>query len=68
MKARAILVIDYLFDEGGYKQAAAEQEKIEEMLEELIKGNPTVVNSQMKITERRGDTPPNISKMKFRNN
>lgn len=66
MKARAVIVIDYNI-EGGFKEAAAEQDKIEIAVAEIVKGNPNVVFHDVDMKERRGDTPPDISKMKFRN-
>lgn len=66
MKARGILVIDYIFD--GYKQAAHEEERLEKLLQTIVKDNATVVDYQMDLKERRGDAAPDIKKMKFRNN
>jgi hypothetical protein len=66
MKARGIIVVDYLFD--GYKQAAQEEERLEKLIQTIVKDNPTVVEYQMDLKERRGDAAPDIKKMKFRNN
>jgi len=65
MKCRAIVVIDYEFP-NGYKEAAVEQEAIENAIRELVKGNPRVVHSEVDIKERRGDSKPDIKKMKLR--
>jgi hypothetical protein len=65
MKCRGIVVIDYDLP-GGYKQAAVEQEALENTIRELVKGNPRVVHSEVDIKERRGDKTPDIKKMKLR--
>ena len=65
MKARAVLVIDYEFD--GFKAAGEEEEKLANMLKNVVTGNKAVVNYQMDMKERRGDAL-DIKKMKFRNN
>lgn len=65
MKCRGIVVIDYDLPDG-YKQAAVEQEALEQAIRELVKGNPRVVHSEVDIKERRGDNKPDIKKMKLR--
>jgi hypothetical protein len=67
MKARAICVLDYEI-EGGFKEAAEEQAKLEQAIASIVKGNPRVVFHQVDMKERRGDIPPDIKKMKFRTN
>ena len=67
MKARGIVVIDYDID-GGFKEAAEEQEKLEQAISEITKNNKRVVFHQVDMKERRGDQSPDISKMKFRQN
>tara|TARA_B100000963_G_scaffold118039_1_gene102742 strand:- start:1437 stop:1640 length:204 start_codon:yes stop_codon:yes gene_type:complete len=67
LKARAIIVIDYLID-GGFKGAAEEQERLEEAIGEIVKDNDRVVFHQIDMRERRGDVPPDVTKMKFRTN
>jgi len=67
MKARAICLIDYHID-GGFKQAAEEEKKLETLIKNLVSGNKRVVHYQIEMRERRGDTAPDISKMKFRQN
>lgn len=66
MKARGIVIIDFEF-EGGFKEAGEQQVALEEAVRNLVTGNKTVVYHQVDMKERRGDTPPDISKMKFRN-
>ena len=65
MKCRGIVVIDYDLPEG-YRQAAVEQEALEQAIKELVKGNPRVVHFETDIKERRGDNKPDIKKMKLR--
>ena len=67
MKARGIVVIDYDI-EGGFKEAAEEQAKLEQAILDIVKGNKRVVFHQVDMKERRGDVPPDITKMKFRTN
>ena len=67
MKARAITIIDYNI-EGGFKEAAEEQAKLELAIQDIVKDNKRVVFHQVDMKERRGDVPPDISKMKFRTN
>lgn len=67
MKARAVIVIDYTIKNGGFKEAAQEQEKLELAIAEVVKDNPNIVYHDVDMKERRGDANPDISKMKFRN-
>lgn len=66
MKARAIIVIDLEVD--GYLEAADEQHKIQKAVDELVIGNKRVVWHGVDVKERRGDTPVDMGKMKFRSN
>lgn len=66
MKARAIIVID--LDVEGFLEAADEQKKIQEAVDTLVKNNRRVVWYGVDMKERRGDTPVDMSKMKFRSN
>lgn len=65
MKARAIVIIDYTID-GSFKEAAEEQSKLELAIGEIVKDNKRVVFHQVDMKERRGDVPPDITKLKFR--
>ncbi len=67
MKARGIVVIDYS-ELNGFREAAEEQERLEEAIAAIVKGNKRVVFHQVDMKERRGDQSPDISKMKFRQN
>jgi|TARA_R110000782_G_scaffold52502_1_gene112507 hypothetical protein len=66
MKCRAVAIIDYDI-EGSFKEAAEEQQRLENAIQELVTNNKRVVFHQVDMKERRGDAPPDISKMKFRN-
>ena len=66
MKARGIVVIDYSI-EGGFLEAAEEQQKLQEAIASIVKGNKRVVFHQVDMKERRGDQTPDIKSMKFRN-
>ena len=66
MKARGIAVID--IDIEGYREAAEVEEKLNEIIKNLVDGDKRVVNYAVQLRERRGDQPPELSKMKFRAN
>jgi len=66
MKARAVIIID-LSIQGGFKEAALEQEKIEQAVAAIVKDNPNVIYHQVDMKERRGDKKVDITQMKFRN-
>ena len=65
MKARGVIVIDYDFP-GSLTEIAAEQQKLEQVLKNLVHGNPRVVYADCDIKERRGDKRPDLRAMKFR--
>ena len=67
MKARGIVVIDYLIEEeAGFRGAAEEQDKLEEAINSIVSNNKRVVFHQVDLKERRGERTMDISKMKFR--
>ena len=66
MKARGIAVID--IDIEGYREAAEVEEKLNEIIKNLVDRDKRVVNYAVQLRERRGDQPPELSKMKFRAN
>lgn len=66
MKVRALVVVDLEVD--GFKSAADEQSKIEQLVKSYTEDNPCVVWSGIDMRERRGDMPPDLSSMKFRRN
>lgn len=65
MKARGIVIIDYDLP-GGYRDAADEQDKLQNTVDTLVKGNPRVLYHEVDIRERRGNHKPDIKKMKLR--
>ena len=68
MKARGIAIIDLEID-GGFREAAKEEEALENLIKEYIKNNPRVVHYQCELRERRGEPGAvDLSKMKFRSN
>ena len=68
MKARGIAIID-LEIEGGFREAAAEEESLEKLIKDYCEGNPRVITYQCELRERRGEAGSvDLSKMKFRAN
>jgi len=65
MKARGIVIIDYDLP-GGYRDAADEQDRLQEVVDGLVKVNPRVLYHEVDIRERRGNHKPDIKKMKLR--
>lgn len=65
MKARAIVVVDYDLP-GGFIEAAQEQQKLQDAVDNLVRGNPRVVYHEVDIRERRGNTKPDIKRMKLK--
>jgi len=65
MKARGIVIIDYELP-GGFIEAADEQQKLQKLVDELVRGNPRVVYHEVDIRERRGNQKPDLKKMKIR--
>lgn len=65
MKARGIVIIDYELP-GGFIEAAEEQQKLQKLVDELVRGNPRVIYHEVDIRERRGNQKPDLKKMKIR--
>ena len=65
MKARAVFIVDY-DNLDGFKDAAEEQDKLEQAIQSVVDKNPKVVFFQLDMKERRGDKAPDIKNMKFR--
>ncbi len=65
MKCRGLVVIDYDCP-NGFIEAAEEQTKLQEAINQLVRGNPRVIHHEVDIRERRGDAKPDIKKMKLR--
>ena len=65
MKCRGLVVIDYDCPRG-FIEAAEEQKKLQEAIDQLCRGNPRVIHHEVDIRERRGDAKPDIKNMKLR--
>lgn len=66
MKVRAIILVDMDVD-GGFKEVAAEQEKLEAIINGFADTNSSVVATTMDVKERRGaGPPPDLTKMKLK--
>lgn len=65
MKARAIAIIDYEF-QNGFIEAAEEQKKLEQAIKDLVRGNPRVIYHEVDVRERRGNQTPDLKRMKIR--
>ena len=69
LKAQGIAVVYYDLP-NGYMDAGEEQKKLQEALDELVKGNQRVVYHEVDVRERRdkrdGKDKPNIKNMKLR--
>ncbi len=65
MKCRGLVVIDYHCPKG-FIEAAEEQKKLQEAIDQLCRGNPRVVYHEVDLRERRGDSTPDIKNMKLR--
>jgi hypothetical protein len=65
LKARGLILIDYELP-NGYVDAAAEQTRLEEAMQNLVRGNNRVVYFQCDVKERRGDGKPDLRKLKIR--
>ena len=65
MKARGLILVDYDLP-NGFMDAAEEQKRLQEAMEELVRGNNRVTYSQCDIKERRGDKRPDLRKLKIR--
>jgi hypothetical protein len=63
-KARGVIVVDYEF--ATLKDMAAAEEHIRKVVEEVTKGGASIVHSDFAMQERRGDTTPDLKKMKLR--
>lgn len=65
MKARGVILIDYVFP-SGIVEAADEQKRLTDTIKEMVLNNPRVVSYQIDMRERRGTTAPDIKKLKLR--
>jgi hypothetical protein len=65
MKARAIIIVDFEIN-GGFSEAAREEQKVKDAIAALSKDNPCIVYTDMEMKERRGNGKPDVARMKFR--
>lgn len=65
MKARGLILIDYELP-GGFSDAAEEEKRLQQAMNDLVRGNNRVVYYQCDIKERRGDGRPDLKKLKIR--
>ena len=66
MKLRALVLIDLDIPDGGFMEAAAEQKALQDHIDVMVKNNSRIIYSTVDVRERRGDTQPDLKKMKFR--
>lgn len=66
MKLRALILLDYSIPDGGLIEGAEEQKKLQEIVDEIAAKNKYIVYNTVDMRERRGDTQPDLKKMKFR--
>ena len=62
MKARGLILVDYDLP-NGFMDAAEEQKRLQNAMEELVRGNNKVTYFQCDIKERRGDQRPDLRKL-----
>jgi len=65
MKVRGLILVDYDLP-NGYEDAAEEQKRLKEAMENLVRGNNRVTYYQCDIKERRGEGRPDLKKLKIR--
>ena len=63
-KMRLVAAVD--FDLEDYIAVAERQKKFQEMLEEFVKGDKSVIWHDLDFKERRGNDHPELKSMKFR--
>ena len=63
-KMRLVAAVD--FDLEDYIAVAERQKKFQEMLEEFVKGDKSVIWHDLDFKERRGNEHPDLKAMKFR--
>lgn len=66
MKIRAVVVID--LDVEDFREAGAEQEKLQHSIDTLVEDNKLVLWYGVDVKERRGKPGVDFKKYKFRSN
>ena len=65
LKARGLILVDYELP-NGFIDAAEEQRKLEQAMNDIVRGNSRVTYYQADIKERRGEGKPDLKKLKIR--
>ena len=65
LKARGLILVDYELP-NGFMDAAEEQRRLEEAMNNLVRGNSRVTYYQCDIKERRGEGKPDLKTLKIR--
>ena len=65
MKLRALILLDYSIPDGGLIEGADEQKELQKIVDDIVSKNKRIVYSTVDMRERRGDTQPDLKKMKF---
>jgi hypothetical protein len=66
MKLRALILLDFDIPDGGLIEGADEQKALQKIVDDIVSKNKRIVYSTVDMRERRGDTQPDLKKMKFR--
>ncbi len=66
MKLRALILVDYHIPDGGLIEGAEEQKALQKIVDGIASNNKRIVYATVDMRERRGDTQPDLKKMKFR--
>ena len=66
MKLRALVLLDYDIPEGGLIEGAEEQIRLQAEIDKYVSMSKNIVYSTIDMRERRGDSKPDLKKMKFR--
>jgi hypothetical protein len=66
MKLRALVLLDLDIPDGGFLEAAEQQKELQKCIDDIAKNNEYIGYTAIDLRERRGDTQPDLKKMKFR--
>tara|TARA_R110002072_G_scaffold21045_5_gene75609 strand:- start:1487 stop:1768 length:282 start_codon:yes stop_codon:yes gene_type:complete len=66
MKLRALVLMDFDIPDGDLIEGAEEQKALQKLVADYSKDNKRIVYTTVDMRERRGDTQPDLKKMKFR--
>ena len=65
LKARGLILVDYELP-NGFVDAAEEQRRLEQAMNDLVRGTSRVTYYQCDIKERRGNVKPDLKNLKIR--